>query len=101
MSTQIESTGLKKTQAKEDQSELQRLAERINALHGNCQSLTATATRIGDSIIGPVDETAGKDVPHEVRQGELGDLENRIDDLERQIDCLTSALARITNGLKV
>ena len=85
----------------EQQSELQRLAQRINGLHGNCQGLTATATRIGDSIIGLEDEKSAPDVPHEVRHGELGELENRIDDLERQIDCLTSALAIITNGLKV
>ena len=86
---------------KTEQSELQRLTQRVDALQGNCQSLTATATRIGDSIIGLEDEKSAPDVPHEVRHGELGELENQIDDLSGQIDCLTSALSRITNGLKV
>ena len=86
---------------KKEQSELQRLAERINGLHGSCQGLTAIATRIGDSIIGPEDEATAADVLQEVRHGELGDLENRIDDLEGQIGHLNSELARITNGLKV
>ena len=85
----------------EQQSELQRLAQRINGLHGNCQGLTACATRIADSLFGPADEASPPDVLQEVRHGELGELENRIDDLSGQIDYLTSALARITNGLKV
>ncbi len=85
----------------QEESELQRLAGRINVLHGNCQGQTAIATRIADAISGPAPETEAENVPTEVRSGQLGGLENHIDDLERQIDCLTASMSRITRGLNV
>ncbi len=85
----------------QEESELQRLAQRINGLHGNCQGLTATADRIADSISGPVPEAESEDALQEARTGQLGELENRIDGLEKQIDCLTASMSRITRGLNV
>ncbi len=85
----------------QEESELQRLAQRINGLHGNCQGQTTIADRIADAISGPVAETVDEKVPTEVRSGQLGGLENHIDDLERQIDCLTASMSRITRGLNV
>ena len=85
-----------------EQSELQRITERINSVRSRCCDLTGIAARIAESLCGEnPPETPDDKAPQEVRSGHLGVLENNVDDLDKQVDHLTRALARITNGLKV
>lgn len=85
--------------AAETPSNLVTLASRIEQETSVCRGMTATATRLADSLSGGLPEEEAAALVRECRAGQLGTLEDNIDGLGRQIQCLQEALERIASGL--